>query len=87
MKKLVNTETDKDVNTFIEAVKNKKRKANSKTLVEVMQTITGKEPKIWGTSIIAFGKYKYQRKNGEEYEWFNVGVFTRQQTSLYLSYV
>ena len=65
-KKLVNAETEKDVDAFIENVANKKRQADSKTLLEVMKAITGTEPKIWGTSIIGFGKYTYQRKNGDE---------------------
>lgn len=73
MKTLVNTETDKNVNEFIAAVSNKKRRADAEQLLGVIKEITGKEPKIWGTSIIGFGKYKYKRKNGEEYEWFNVG--------------
>ena len=73
-KKLVNSETNKNVNEFIEAVQNKKRKADAKVLLEVMKEVTGKEPKIWGTSIVGFGKYSYQRKNGDEFEWFNVGL-------------
>jgi len=72
-KTLVNAETDRNVDEFIDAVKNKKRRADAKQLLAIMKEITGKEPKIWGTSIIGFGKYKYQRKNGQEYEWFNVG--------------
>ena len=72
-KTLVNAETDRDVNEFIEAVSNKRRKEDAKVMLELLKDMTGVEPKIWGTSIIAFGKYTYQRKNGDEYEWFNVG--------------
>ncbi len=72
-KTLVNTETDKSVEEFIEQVPNKRRKEDSKRLLQIIKEITGIEPKIWGISIIGFGKYKYKRKNGEEYEWFNVG--------------
>ena len=72
-KKLVNAQTNKIVVEFIENVKNATRKADAKVLLDVMKDITGEEPKIWGTSIIGYGKYKYQRKNGDEFEWFNVG--------------
>lgn len=72
-KKLVNAETDKSVPDFIEAIANKRRKADSEVLLKMIQSITGHEPKIWGVSIVGFGKYKYQRKNGDEFEWFNVG--------------
>ncbi len=87
MKTLVNTETDKDVNEFIEAVSNKKRKEDSKILLTILKEMTGKEPKIWGVSIIGFGKYSYKRKNGEEYEWFNVGFSpAKAHLSIYLMY-
>lgn len=72
-KTLANTETDRDVNEFIDAISNKRRKEDSKQLLQIIKDITGLEPKIWGVSIVGFGKYSYQRKNGEEYEWFNVG--------------
>lgn len=70
---LVNAETDKDVDQFIASVENEVRQKDAKTLLALTKKITGKEPKIWGKSIIGFGKYKYQRKNGQEFEWFNVG--------------
>ncbi|KAA3640381.1 MAG: DUF1801 domain-containing protein [Bacteroidetes bacterium] len=72
-KNLVNTETDKSVPDFINGIANKRRKADSERLLEIIREITGKEPKIWGVSILGFGKYSYQRKNGAEFEWFNVG--------------
>ncbi|MEM9544614.1 MAG: DUF1801 domain-containing protein [Bacteroidota bacterium] len=72
-KTLVNTETDRDVNEFIDAISNKRRKEDSKIILQIMKNITGIEPKIWGVSIVGFGKYSYQRKNGDEYEWFHVG--------------
>ena len=84
---LANSETDRDVNEFIESITNQKRKADSKILLQLMREVTGLEPKIWGVSIIAFGKYKYQRKNGEEYEWFNVGFSPgKAHLSLYFMY-
>ncbi len=72
-KTLVNTETDKDVLEFISGVTPKVRKEDSLQMLKLMEDITGTEPKIWGKSIIAYGKYKYKRKNGEEYEWFHTG--------------
>ena len=72
-KTLVNTETDKNVDEFIGNISNNIRKEDSKELLKLIRDVTGKEPKIWGVSIVGFGKYSYTRKNGEEYEWFNVG--------------
>lgn len=72
-KTLANAETDRSVDEFIDGIANKKRQADSRELLEMVKKITGKEPKIWGVSIVGFGKYSYQRKNGDEFEWFNVG--------------
>ena len=86
-KTLANAETDQDVHKFLDAVTPKQRKEDGKTLVELMEQITGKPPKIWGKSIVAFGKYTYQRKNGEEYEWFNVGFSPgKSRLSLYFMF-
>ena len=86
-KTLVNTETNKSVPDFINSISNKRRREDSKVLIELMKEITGQQPKIWGVSIIAFGKYKYQRKNGEEYEWFNVGFSPgSRHLSVYVMY-
>ena len=86
-KTLANTETDQDVHEFLEAVTPKRRKEDGKLLVELMEQITGKPPKIWGKGIVAFGKYTYQRKNGEEYEWFNVGFSPgKSRLSLYFMF-
>lgn len=86
-KQLVNAETDSDVSTFIAAIENQQRKKDSQAILELMQELTGKEPKIWGRNIVGFGKYSYQRKNGEEYEWFKVGFSpTKAHLSVYVMY-
>ncbi|WP_046755937.1 DUF1801 domain-containing protein [Kordia jejudonensis] len=86
-KTLVNAETDQDVYAFVDAVENETRKADSKTLLEVFKEITGKEPKIWGKKMIGYGKYSYQRKNGDEFEWFNTGFSpAKAHMSLYMMF-
>ena len=87
MKKLVNSETDKNVSEFIEAIDHKTRKEDAKILVKLMSELTNKAPKIWGVSIIGYGKYSYQRKNGDEFEWFNVGFSPgKSRLSIYLMF-
>ena len=87
MKTLVNTESDKSVTDFVNGVENKKRRADSLVLLDIMKQITGKEPKLWGVSIIGFGKYSYKRKKGDEFEWFNVGFSPgKSHLSVYVTY-
>ena len=85
---LATQETDKDVWEYIESIENKSKREDAKTLVNLMQEITGSEPKIWGDYfIIGFGKYTYTRKGGkEEFEWFHTGFAARKtKITLYLT--
>lgn len=86
-KPLVNQPTEKSVTDFIEAVKNKTRKSDAKILLQLFKEVTGKKPVMWGKSIIAYGRYNYQRKNGETHEWFNAGFSPgSKHMSIYLMY-
>ena len=86
-KTLVNTQTEKNVEDLINAIENSKRKADCQKALEIMKEITNKSPKIWGKNIIGFGKYKYKRKNGDEFEWFNVGLSpAKAHLSIYVMY-
>jgi len=86
-KQLVNRETNEDVLEFINKVDIKVRKSDALEVLEMMKEITGHEPRKWGASIVGFGKYSYQRKNGDEFEWFNVGFSpAKAHLSIYLTY-
>jgi len=88
MAPLVNRETNASVKDFIESIKDESKREDCKTLLKMIQRITGKKPKIWGDNfMIGFGKYKYTRKSGgEEFEWFNVGFAPRKTNfTIYLT--
>ncbi|UTW63502.1 DUF1801 domain-containing protein [bacterium SCSIO 12741] len=86
-KTLVNAQTDASVTAFLNAVENEKRKSDAFTVLEMMKEITGENPKMWGKSIVGFGSYSYQRKNGDEFEWFNVGLSpAKAHLSVYVMY-
>ncbi len=54
--------TDASVETFLEEVPDEKKRKDSFILLEMMRKATGKEPKMWGTSIVGFDSYHYIRK-------------------------
>lgn len=86
-KELVNKQTEKSVEEFLASVTNEVRKNDALTVLQMMKEITGEEPRLWGKSIIGFGKYSYQRKNGDEFEWFNVGLSpVKAHLSLYFMF-
>lgn len=61
------TETGMDVNDFINtSVENESKKADSFQLIQLMTKWSGFEPKMWGPTIIGFGKYHYKYASGHE---------------------
>lgn len=48
--------TDTDVDEFLASVENEQRRADARTVVQLMQDVTGAPPVVWGTSIIGFGE-------------------------------
>src|SRR5690625_4035957 len=59
-------ENDRDIMEFIEAVEHSKRREDAYRLLEIFTKVTGKQPKMWGTSIIGFGSYHYKYGSGHE---------------------
>src|SRR5690554_2297328 len=60
-------ETEQNVEEFIESFANtEQKKRDSFALIELMQEVTGFEPKMWGPSIVGFGSYHYKYASGHE---------------------
>jgi hypothetical protein len=50
-----------------------------------MKKATKSEPKMWGSSIIGFGDYRYKYATGREGNWFITGFSPRKQNlTLYM---
>lgn len=78
---------DGDVFEFIENYANTPQKReDSYALVELMEKITGHPPKMWGPSIIGFGKYHYKsERSKQEGDWPLVSFSPRKTAiSLYV---
>ena len=54
------------VESFIDAVENPTRREDARTVLAMMERITGCEPRMWGPSIIGFGSYHYKYDSGHE---------------------
>jgi hypothetical protein len=61
-------ETDASVDDFLNGIDNVKRRQDAFILRDTMQRLTGVEAKMWGPSIIGFGKYHYQHESGRSGE-------------------
>jgi len=87
MAELKTKQNDANVREFIttSAYSDQKRKVSFE-LLELMQDITGYEPKMWGNSIIGYGSYHYKSdRSSQEGDWLLVGFSPRKAAiSLYV---
>ena len=68
MAKNKTTETLVDVNEYISNIDNEKRRTDGFALLDLFKSVTGLEPKMWGPTIIGYGKYHYKYESGHEGE-------------------
>lgn len=80
------TLNDASVEDFINAVPDETKRKDAFALLEMFTNITGEQPKMWGPSIIGFGKYHYKsEKSRQEGDWMLTGFSPRKQNlSLYI---
>lgn len=85
MSDLKTKRNDGDVEAFLESVNNQRRKDDSFAVLDLMKAVTGKDPVMWGSSIIGFGSYHYKYESGREGDWFLTGFSPRKQSlTLYI---
>jgi hypothetical protein len=51
---------------FIAAIEHKVRRSDAELLLPWMHDLTGLEPRMWGPSIIGYGRYHYKYASGRE---------------------
>jgi hypothetical protein len=56
--------TPANVDAFLEAVPDEKRRADAYALLELMRSVTGEPPVMWGPSIVGFGSFHYRYESG-----------------------
>ena len=52
------------VDAFLEAVPDENRRGDARALLELMRSVTGEPPVMWGPSIVGFGSYHYRYESG-----------------------
>jgi hypothetical protein len=87
MAELKTKQNDADVSEFIKSFADTEQKRKeSFELIKLMRDFTGFEPKMWGQSIIGFGRYHYKsERSRQEGDWPLVGFSPRKAAiSLYV---
>lgn len=77
------TETDASVEDFLGAIKNKTRQEDGRVVVRLMQQSSNMPPRMWGSSIIGFGKHHYQLASGKAAEICHIGFSPRAQALVF----
>ncbi|ALV41531.1 hypothetical protein AU252_10540 [Pseudarthrobacter sulfonivorans] len=76
--------TGASVDEFLAAVEDSVRHRDGLRLLALMREITGKEPEMWGPTIVGFGRYHYKYESGREGDAAAVGFSPRKASlSLY----
>ncbi|GHD09224.1 hypothetical protein GCM10008096_21670 [Zhihengliuella salsuginis] len=70
--------TDADPQAFVAAVEHPVRRADAERLLSLFTEATGREPVMWGPSIIGFGAYHYRYASGREGDAPAVGFSPRK---------
>ena len=77
--------TQQSVQDFLDKIENEQVRDDCYALIKLMKKATGSEPKMWGPSIIGFGKYHYKYDSGHEGDSCLTGFSPRKQNiSLYV---
>lgn len=77
--------TEASVEEFIKTVEHKTRRADAEVLLAEFSRITGWSAKMWGPSIIGFGRYHYKYESGREGDFLVVGFSPRKASlSVYI---
>ena len=71
--------TKASVDGFLKGVDDQGRRKDCQALVRLMKRAVKAEPRMWGSSIIGFGDYRYEYASGREGDWFLAGFSPRKQ--------
>ena len=78
---LKTSQNNDSVNAFVNAVANERRRQDALSLLELFSDVTQLPAKMWGTSIIGYGRYCYRYESGREGEYFMTGFSPRKANS------
>lgn len=84
-KELKTKKNSASVSAFISGVKDEQKRADCKTIMKMMKSVTGKQPKMWGKSIVGYDSYHYTYASGKQGDWPVIAFSPRASTiTLYI---
>ena len=75
----------RSVGDYLASLGDERTVQDSETLVEMMERITGHQPKLWNVGTIGFGTYHYKYDSGREGDGHTIGFYPRKgKLTIYL---
>jgi len=78
MAQLKTRENDAGVDDYLAGVE-ASRRDECRAVHAIMQAATGADGRMWGSSMVGFGRYHYRNISGREGDWFLTGYAPRKQ--------
>lgn len=79
MAELKTKASNASVSAFLQSVDGEQKRRDARDILALMKEVTGKRPRMWGTSIVGFGSYHYKYQSGREGDWPVTGFSPRKQ--------
>lgn len=70
--------TARPVADFLAGVADPQRRQDCETVLGMMKTASGRDPVMWGASIVGFGMYRYTYASGRSGDWPIIGFSPRK---------
>ena len=79
------SQSDSSVKDYIASLNDEQTAKDSQVLIEMMQRISGHEPKMWNVGTIGFDTYHYKYDSGREGDGHVIGFYPRKgKITIYL---
>jgi hypothetical protein len=69
---------DLSVSDYLNSIEPAHARRDAKLIAKLFKETTGASPKMWGSTIVGYGKYTYYRANGDEGEMMASGFSMRK---------
>lgn len=70
---------------FLAGIESAERRAEAQRLLDIFGRVTGWEPRLWGASLVGFGRYAYRYDSGHSGESLATGFSPRKaEVSVYI---
>lgn len=72
-----NVRTTASVSAFIAGIEDDEQRRDCREVARLMRKVSGTRARMWGESMVGYGRYTYRYASGRTGEWFRLGFSPR----------